>query len=161
VNRLEVRALPLSVGRPQVLAAVTLIGVTAGGLDEASTASQVLRGLAVLLAATLALAVDEPAAELLDGTPTPWRRRVARRLAALAVLSVPLWLLGLGAVAWRGGDVSTGMLTLQLAAPESARAGAPGRAPAVAADGRAGRARGGRCWWGSCWRRTGCCGRCG
>jgi hypothetical protein len=116
VNRLEVRALPLRVVGLQVLAAVVLLSATAKGLDEAGTASQVLLGVAVLLAAMLALAVDEPAAELLDATPTPLSRRVARRLAVLAGAVVPLWLVGLGAVALRGADVSTGMLTLQLAA---------------------------------------------
>ena len=116
MNVLEVRALPLRVAGLQALAAATLLGATAGGLDQTGTASQVLLGLAVLLAALLALAVDEPSAELLDATPTTLSRRVARRLAALSFAVVPLWLLALGFVALRGADVPVAMLTLQLTA---------------------------------------------
>jgi hypothetical protein len=116
VSVLEVRSLPLRAVALQVAAAVALLAATARGLDDAGTASQVLLGLAVLLAATLALAVDEPAAELLDATPTGLSRRVARRLGVLAAAVVPLWLLALVLVAVRGADVPVLLLTLQLAA---------------------------------------------
>lgn len=113
MRRLEVRSLPLRSIALQLGAAVALVAVTLRGLDAPGTASQVLLGVAVLLAATLALAVDEPGAEVLDATPTPFARRVGRRLLALGGLAAALWLLALAVVALRGADVPVVLLTLQ------------------------------------------------
>lgn len=113
MTRLEIRSLPLRSVALQLGAAVALVAVTLRGLDGAGTATQVLQGVALLLAATLALAVDEPGAEVLDATPTPYARRVGRRLLALAGLAAGLWLLALAVVALRGADVPAVLLTVQ------------------------------------------------
>lgn len=113
MSRLEIRSLPLRAIALQLGAAVALVAVTFRGLDSTSTATQVLQGLALLLAATLAFAVDEPGAEVLDATPTPYARRVGRRLPALAGLAAGLWVLTLALVALRGADVAARLLTLQ------------------------------------------------
>ena len=113
MTRLEIRALPQRTILLQLGAAVALVAVTVPGLDQIGTATQVLQGVAVLLAATLALAVDEPGAEVLDATATRFAVRVGRRLALLACLAAPMWLLALGVVALRGADVTALMLTLQ------------------------------------------------
>lgn len=105
MTRLEVRALPWPAVALHLSGALVLLLVTLRGLDTPGTALQVLQGLSVLLAATLALAVDEPAAELLDATATPFAVRVARRLAVVSVLVVPLWLLGLLLVTVRGAGL--------------------------------------------------------
>jgi hypothetical protein len=88
MSRLEVRALPLRAVALLLGGALALLAVTAPGLDDPGTASSVLQGLAVLLAAAAALAVDEPAAELLDATPTGLGRRTGRRLGVLALVLV-------------------------------------------------------------------------
>ncbi len=116
MTRLELRALPLRAVALHLTGAVVLLVVTARGLDAPGTALQVLQGLAVLLAATLALAVDEPPAELLDATATPFAVRVARRLLALAALVVPLWLAALLLVQLRGTDLPVAGLTLEAVA---------------------------------------------
>ena len=116
MTRLDVRSLPLRSVRLQLAAAVALVVVTLRVLDSAGAATQVLQGVALLLAATLALAVDEPGAEVLDATPTSFARRVGRRLVTPAVLAVVLWLLALAVVWLRGADVPALLLTLQASA---------------------------------------------
>jgi hypothetical protein len=116
VSALELRVLPLRSAGLLLAGAVALLSATARALDSTATATQVLLGLAVLIAATLALAVDEPAAELLDAAPTAFARRVLRRLAALAGVALPLWAVGLLLADVRGADVAVGMATLELAA---------------------------------------------
>jgi hypothetical protein len=113
VTVLELHSLPLRGVALQLGAAVALVGATLAGLDQDGTAGQVLLGVAVLLAATLALAVDEPGAEALEATPAPFAVRVAHRLVLLCAVAVPLWLLALAVVALRGADVPVRMLTLQ------------------------------------------------
>jgi hypothetical protein len=113
VTAVEARSLPLRSVALQLGAALALVGATLAGLDRAGTAGRVLLGVAVLFAATLALAVDEPGAEVLDATATPFAVRVARRLVLLCAVAVPLWLLALAVVALRGADVPVRMLTLQ------------------------------------------------
>ena len=115
MTSLEIRSLPLRSIALQLTAAVVLVAVTLRGLSSVGTATQVLQGVALLLAATLALAVDEPGAEVLDATATPFVVRVGRRLVLLACLAGPLWLLALAVVALRGADVAASMLTLQAA----------------------------------------------
>lgn len=113
MTRLEARALPLRAAALHLTGAGVLLLVTAPALDGPGTALQVLQGLAVLLAATLALAVDEPGAELLDATATPFAVRVARRLLALSAVVLPLWLLALLLVTWRGADLPLAGVTLE------------------------------------------------
>ena len=110
---LEIRSLPLRSIGLQLVAAVALVAVTLRGLDSVGTATQVLQGVALLLAATLALAVDEPGAEVLDATPTPFARRVGRRLLVLGWPAVALWSLALAVVTLRGADVPVVLLSLQ------------------------------------------------
>lgn len=129
MTRLDLRSLPLRSIGLQLGAAVVLVAVTLRALDDVGAATQVLQGVALLLAATLALAVDEPGAELLDATPTPFARRVGRRLLALAVPAVALWCLALTVVALRGADVpalplslqASALLTIALAVPAALR----------------------------------------
>jgi hypothetical protein len=116
MSALELRALPLRSACLLLIGGVALMGATAHALDSSATAGRVLLGLAVLIAATLALAVDEPAAELLDAAPTAFARRVLHRLVALAVVALLLWGGGLLLVDARGADVAIGMVTLELAA---------------------------------------------
>ena len=97
-------------------AALVLLAATASSLEHDTAAVMVLRGLAVVLAATLALAVDESAAELLDATATSFRRRVADRLRLLAPAAAGLWAAALALVAHRGGTVPEAALTLELLA---------------------------------------------
>jgi hypothetical protein len=112
---LEVHSLPLRTVGLQIGAAVALVAATLTGLDNPVVASQVLLGVAVLLAATLALAVDEPSAEVLDATATRFAARVARRLTLLSCAVVPLWLMTLAIVELRG-DTPVLMATLQAVA---------------------------------------------
>lgn len=116
MTRVEARSLPQRTIVLQLGAAVALVVLTLPGLDDVGTATQVLQGVAVVLAATLAVAVDEPGAEVLDATATPFAVRVGRRLVLLCCLAVPLWLLALGVVALRGADVTARMLSLQAVA---------------------------------------------
>jgi hypothetical protein len=113
VTLVEVHGLPRRAIALQLGAVVVLLGATMTGLDSPVVASQVLLGVAVLIAATVALAVDEPSAEVLDATATPFAARVARRFVLLCCVALPLWLLALEVVAWRGADVPVRMLTLQ------------------------------------------------
>jgi hypothetical protein len=98
----EAHGLPLRSIALQLGAAVVLMGATLTGLDNPLVAGQVLLGVAVLLAAVLALAVDEPGAEVLDATATRFAVRVSRRLALLSCAVLPLWLLTLAVVELRG-----------------------------------------------------------
>jgi fluoroquinolone transport system permease protein len=116
VLRASVCAVPARAVALQVAAAVALLAVTWTGLDDGGTAVTVLRGVAVLLAAALALAVDEPAAALLDATPTPMVQRLAARLALCAVVVLPAWTVALAAASLRGADVPLVAMTLELAA---------------------------------------------
>jgi hypothetical protein len=109
------RALPARALGLHLAAAVLLVAVTWTGLDDDRAAVAVLRGVAVLLAAALALAVDEPGAALLDAAPTPLARRLAARLALCAAAAAPLWAAALGLAAWRGAAVPVAGLTLELA----------------------------------------------
>jgi hypothetical protein len=113
VTVVEVGSLPLRGVALQLGAVVVLLGAAMTGLDSPVVASRVLFGAAALIAATVALAVDEPGAEVLDATATPFAVRVARRLVLLCCVALPLWLLSLAVVAWRGSDVPVRMLTLQ------------------------------------------------
>jgi len=113
MTAVEVHSLPLRSVALQLGAAVVLVAATLAGLDQAGTASQVLLGVAVLLAATLALAVDEPGAEVLDATATPFSARVGHRVLLLCAVAAPIWLLALAVVALRGADVPVRMLSLQ------------------------------------------------
>lgn len=110
------RALPTRPVALHVAAALTLVAAAWGGLDDPSVAVLVLRGVAVLLAAALALAVDEPSAALLDASPTPMADRVAARLTLCALVVLPCWAVALTAPATRGTDVPVTDLTLELVA---------------------------------------------
>ena len=99
-----------------LLAAVLLLGAAWEALDDDRPAVAVLRGVALLLAAGLALAVDEPGAALLDASPTSTRRRLGARLAVCAAAAAPVWAAALAVAAWRGAVVSSTGLTLELAA---------------------------------------------
>ena len=110
------RVLPRRVLALHLAGAVALLGATWSGLDDSRTALAVLRGLAVLLAASLALSVDEAAARLLDASPTALRRRLGARLAVCAAGVVPLWAGALALAEWRGAAVPAPALTLELAA---------------------------------------------
>lgn len=110
------RALPGRALGVHLAAAVLLVAVTWTGLDDDRAAVAVLRGVAVLLAAALALAVDEAGAALLDAAPTPLRRRLTARLVLCATVAAPLWAAALGLAAWRGATVPVAGLTLELAA---------------------------------------------
>lgn len=116
VVRASVRAVPAGGVALHVAAAVALLAATWTGLDDDGTAVTVLRGVAVLLAAALALAVDEPTAALLDATPTPMVERLAARLGVCAVLVLPIWLAAGAVVLLRGADVPLVALTLELGA---------------------------------------------
>lgn len=116
VLRASVRAVPSRAIALHLAAAAVLLAATWRGLDDDGTAVLVLRGVAVLLATALALAVDEPAAALLDATPTSLGQRLAARLALCCSLLVPAWLLAVGAAVSAGADVPVGTLSLELAA---------------------------------------------
>jgi len=109
------RAVPVGDVALHVAAATALLAATWTGLDDDGTAVLVLRGVAVLLAAALALAVDEAEASLLDASPTPMSARLAARLAPCAVLVLPVWVTALAVAHLRGADVPPGALTLELA----------------------------------------------
>jgi hypothetical protein len=105
--------------RPVVLhlaAALLLLAVASSALESDDGGLLVLRGVAVLLATALALAVDEPSAQLLDATPTPLLQRLAARTAICATLVLPAWLLALAAATTAGADVPVAAVTLELAA---------------------------------------------
>lgn len=114
--RVSARALPRRAVALHVAAAVALLAVTAPGLDDTGTAVLVLRGVAVLLAAALALAVDEPSAALLDATPTPLAERLAARTAVCAAVVAPAWLLALAVATLAGADLPLATVTIELAA---------------------------------------------
>ena len=116
VVRASVRAVPARGVALHVTAAVVLLAATWNGLDEDGTAVTVLRGVAVLLAAALALAVDEPAAALLDATPTPMAERLTARLALCAVVVLPTWSAAVAVPSLRGADVPLTAITLELGA---------------------------------------------
>ena len=84
-----------------------------------------LRGVAVLLAAALALTVDEPGAPLLDATPTPLAERLAARTTLCAGAVVPVWLLALALPAARGADVRYAAVTLEALALAALGLGVP------------------------------------
>lgn len=110
------RALPRRALSLHLAAAAALPAAAWAGLDDDRTAVAVLRGVAVLLAAALALAVDEAGAALLDASPTPLRQRLAARLLVCAAAATPLWAAALAAAAARGATVPVGALTVELAA---------------------------------------------
>lgn len=110
------RSLPHRALALHLVAAAALLAATWHGLDGDGTALMVLRGVAVLLAAALALSVDEPAAAVLDATPTPMVRRLAGRVLCCALVVVPAWLAALGLAALRGADVPVAALTLEACA---------------------------------------------
>lgn len=110
------RALPGRAVRLHLAAAAALVAVSWPGLDDQGLAVLVLRGVAVVLATALALAVDEPSAALLDATPTSLAERLAVRLGLCAAVVVPAWLLALAAPSLRGTDMPVAALTLELAA---------------------------------------------
>ena len=114
--RASARALPRRTLSLQLAGALVLIAVSLRGLDQDSTAVLVLRGVVLLLAATLALALDEAGAALLDASPTPLHRRVGARLVLCVALVAPVWAAALAVVALRGGAVPAAALTLELAA---------------------------------------------
>ncbi len=114
--RVSSRALPRRTLAVHLAAALALLVATLPGLDADGTAVLVLRGVALLLAATVALALDEAGAALLDASPTSLRRRVAGRLLLCGALVAGAWSASLGVVALRGGAVPVGALTLELAA---------------------------------------------
>jgi hypothetical protein len=120
VNVEVVRASVRTVARRAVglhlTAAAVLVAVTWPALDHDGAAVLVLRGVAVLLAAALALAVDEPAAQLLDATPTPLVQRLVARAGLCCAVLVPGWLLTIGVATRAGADVPVAALTLELAA---------------------------------------------
>lgn len=116
MTALLLRTLPGRAVGLHVAAAVVLLAATASSLEHDTAAVMVLRGLAVVLAATLALAVDEPAVELLDATATTFGRRVATRLRLLVPVAALLWGVALVLVARRGGTVPQAALTLELLA---------------------------------------------
>jgi hypothetical protein len=109
------RALPRRAVALPLAAVLVLLAVAWPALDGDGGALLVLRGVAVLLATALALAVDEPAAQLLDATPTPLGQRLAARTAVCAVLVLPAWGLALVAASAAGADVPLAAMTLELA----------------------------------------------
>lgn len=110
------RAVPRRAVALHLAAAVALLIATSSGLDDHRTAVAVLRGVAVLLAATVALAVDETGAALLDASPTSLRRRIGARAALCCVAVLPLWGVALSVVDLRGAQVPAVGLTLELTA---------------------------------------------
>lgn len=110
------RALPRRALALHLAAAVALPVVAWQGLDDDRPAVAVLRGIAVLLAAALALSVDEAGAALLDASPTALRRRLAARLAVCGAVAGPLWAGALAVATARGAVVPVAGLTLELAA---------------------------------------------
>jgi fluoroquinolone transport system permease protein len=116
VVRASAGAVPVRGVALHVAAAVALLAATWTGLDDDGSSVMVLRGVAVLLAAALALAVDEPAAALLDATPTPMVERLAARLALCGVLVLPTWTAAVALASLRGADVPLVGMTLELAA---------------------------------------------
>lgn len=82
-------------------AAAVLVGATTLVLDD-GYAVQVLRGAAILLAGGLAVALDDPAADLLAASPTTLARRWAARLGLAIGVTAGCWGLLL---AWVGGVV--------------------------------------------------------
>ena len=114
--RASLRALPRRAVALHLTAALALVVVTWNGLDDDGVAVMALRGVAVLLAAALALAVDEATAPLLDATPTPMAQRAAARLFLCAAVVLPMWGLALAVATLRGTDVPLAALTVELAA---------------------------------------------
>ncbi len=82
-------------------AAGVLVGATTPILDDGHAIS-VLRGAAILLAGGLAIALDDPAADLLAASPTTMAKRWAARLGLAAGLVAASWAL---LSAWVGGVV--------------------------------------------------------
>jgi len=71
-------------------AAAVLVGATTAALDD-GYAVQVLRGAAILLAGGLAVALDDPAADLLAASPTTLARRWAARLGLAIGVTAGCW----------------------------------------------------------------------
>lgn len=111
MSPLLLRSLPQRSAVLHLTAAVGLVAAAAGAVDDAG---RILLGLAVVLAATLSLAVDEPAAELLDSLTTGFTRRVGRRLLLLSIPVVPLWVGALALVDHRGAQLPRLAVTLPL-----------------------------------------------
>jgi hypothetical protein len=99
-------AVPVSGALLLVLAAAPVL---------ADWSETVLRGAVVLLALAAAAAVDEPSAQLLDASPTPFGQRVLLRLAAVVAVVVPAAVL---AALWsaRGSGADAGQAALELCA---------------------------------------------
>jgi hypothetical protein len=114
--RVSATALPRRAVVLHLAAALVLLAMASPAMDSDDGALLVLRGTAVLLATALALAVDEPSAQLLDATPTTLLQRLAARTAVCAVLVLPVWLLALSAATTGGADIPLGAVTLELAA---------------------------------------------
>lgn len=114
MSALVARSLPVRAMALHLTAAAVLVVAAWSALDAAPVL--VLRGVAVLLAAAVALAADEPAAALLDAAPVPLHRRLAQRTALLAAVVLPAWALALLLARLAGGSVPTAALSLELAA---------------------------------------------
>jgi fluoroquinolone transport system permease protein len=125
VVRASVRAVPARHVALHLAAAGALLAVTWNGLDDDGTAVMVLRGVAVLLAAALALTVDEADASLLDAIPTPMSARLAARLVPCAVLVLPIWGGALAATSLRGAEVPLLSMNLELAVLVALALGVP------------------------------------
>jgi hypothetical protein len=116
VLRASARAVPGRAVALHLTAAAALVAVTWRALEHDSAAVLVLRGVAVLLATALALAVDEPAASLLDASPTPLRQRLVARTGLCCAVLLPAWLIAVGAATLAGADVPVQAMSLELAA---------------------------------------------
>jgi hypothetical protein len=114
--RASAAALPRRAVALHLAAALALPAVAWPALGSDDGALLVLRGVALMLATALALAVDEPAAQLLDATPTSLRRRLAARTAVCSAVVLPAWLLALAAAHAAGASVPVRGLSLELAA---------------------------------------------
>jgi len=125
VVRASVRAVPRRAVGLLVAAAGVLLAATWPALEHDSAALLVLRGVAVLLATALALAVDETPAPLLEATPTPLAHRVGARVALCAAVLLPAWAAAVGAAVLAGADVPVAMVSLELAALAAVGLGVP------------------------------------
>ena len=108
-----------AVRRPAVMIGpvlgLVLVGASSSALDRSGTSAAVLRGVALLLAASVVVALDDAAAEVLAASPTSLARRVLARVGAVLGICALVWT---AAVAWVAvhGTVAVWGLTLELLA---------------------------------------------
>lgn len=95
--------------------ALVLIVATVHVLDD-GYALAVVRGVAAVLAAALAMTTDDPAGEVLAAAPVPRRTRTLARVAVGLAVAAPVWLGAVALARWRFEPTPVAGLALEAVA---------------------------------------------